>query len=168
MAPTVPTVRQIFQVAEQFGELSACHVIGSSEVDAWGEKQWGTKLHERDLLVTTPQLFYDTLRESLVDKSLFDVLVLYECQHCSGSHPFAKLFSDFFVQPSEIRVLGLSRNLVKRKVHHTAERQRLIRRLQKRMDSHCLVFVTQALEEGPRIAEGDAGDDEGDGRATIA
>ena len=67
------------------------------------------------------------------------------------------------MKPGEIRVLGLSRNLVKRKVHLHAERQRLISRLQKRMDSHCLNFVTQAWEEETRIAEGDAGDDDGDG-----
>ena len=149
LAPTVPTVRQIFQVAEQFGELRACHVIGSSTVDAWEKEQWETHLHEKDLLVTTPQLFLDTLGANSIDLSLFGVLVLHECQHCSGSHPFAKLFSDHYVSPGcqgEMRVLGLSRNLVKRKVKEPTERQRLIRRLEKTMDSQVLSFDVEKMD----------------------
>ena len=143
LAPTVPTVRQIFQVAEQFGELRACHVIGSSTVDAWEKEEWEERLHEKDVLVTTPQLFLDILGANLIDFSLFGVLVLHECQHCSGSHPFAKLFSDHYVKPGcqgEMRVLDLSRNLVKRKVKEPTELQRLIRRLEKTMDSQVLSF----------------------------
>ena len=141
-------MRQVFKVAEQFGELSACHVIGSSEVDTWGKTQWEERLHDQDLLVTTPQLFLDTLCASHINLSLFGVIVLHECQHCSGSHPFAKLFSDHYVKPGcqgEIRVLGLSRNLVKRKVKDATERQRLIGRLEKTMKSQVLSFDVEKL-----------------------
>ena len=96
LAPTVPMVRHIYQVALQFSELRACQVIGNSEVDIWEKMQWETFLCQRDLLATTPQLFVDTVGARFLDLSLFGVLVLHECQHCSGSHPFANLFSDHY------------------------------------------------------------------------
>ena len=61
LVPTVPQVRQIYAAALQFGALGVLHVIGNAGVDTWENIEWERHLYGHDLLVTTPQLFHDTL-----------------------------------------------------------------------------------------------------------
>ena len=86
-----------------------------------------------------PQLFLDALDARNVELSTFCVMVVDECQHCSGRHPFAKIFREHYSQlrpRGQIRVLGLSEQLVKRKVKGAMERQQAIKKLENAMDSH--------------------------------
>ena len=143
LAPTVPMVKHIYGVAEAYDGLRACQVIGNWEVDAWEKAQWEEHLLRQDLMITTPQLFLDTLNARYLDLAFFGVLVMHECQHCSGRHPFAKLFSEHYWKPGcqgKFRVLGLCRHIVKHKMKDASERQEAIRRLEKTMDAHVVPF----------------------------
>jgi ERCC4-related helicase len=83
-----------------------------------GTKQSGSKPSQYDTILTTPQLFLDVLNAKYVSLSIFSTLVVNECQHCSGRHPLSLIFSNYYVKldPSTVRVLGLSRRLVKHNV----------------------------------------------------
>ena len=133
LAPTVPLVRQIHDIAMQFACFTPRLVIGNAEVDSWGKAKWCDLVSQHNLIITTPQLLLDTLDAKYLELSLFATVVVSECQHCSGRHPFARIFSDHYsrVPSGQIRVLGLSRCLVK----PGAERQRVIRQLERLMDS---------------------------------
>ena len=137
LAPTVPLVVQIHEIARQFACFTPRLVIGNADVDSWGKAQWCDLVSQHNLIITTPQLLLDTLDAKYLELSLFATVVVSECQHCSGRHPFARIFSDHYsrVPSGQIRVLGLSRCLVKPKVKPGAERQRVIRQLERLMDS---------------------------------
>jgi hypothetical protein len=128
VAATVPLVRQHAQVIRQVTSLRAKTVIGNAEVEAWTWKQWSEAMCEVDVLVTTPQLFLDSLDAKSVKLDTFCVLVVDECQLCSGSHPFARIFREHYslLQPrGQIRVLGLSQKLVRSKWKATPEKELL-------------------------------------------
>ena len=139
LAPTVPLVKQHLEVAEKCKGLQMCHVIGSSKVDAWGRDGWRDLVEKHDLLITTPQLFLDVLDVQFLRLSAFCVLIVDECQHCAGSHPFARMFAEHYhLRSMELRVLGMSGNLVKRKVRDAKERDKAVRKLEKALDSHVM------------------------------
>ena len=138
LAPTVPLVRQVDEEARKhFSCLKHVLVIGNAEVDSWKKPEWCKILDEHDLIITLPQLLLDTLDAKFLHMSSFETLVINECQHCSGRHPFARIFHDHYrlVQKGQIRVVGLSRCLVKPKVKSESKRQRMIRKLELLMDS---------------------------------
>jgi len=139
VTPTVPLVRQHVEVVRQVTSLRAKEVIGNAEVDAWRREQWSEAICDVDVLVTTPQLFLDSLEARFVHLNTFCVLVVDECQHCSGSHPFARIFKEHYSllrPPGQIRVLGLSQQLVKCKLKATTvERLSVIQRFEDLMDS---------------------------------
>ena len=129
IAPTVPIVRQHYEIAKESGLQPQC-VIGSAEVDMWGQKQWHDTIADANVLVTTPQLLLDAMDAQHVDLSCFTIMIVDECQHCSGSHPFAKIFRRYYA-PDDVRVLGISTKLEKT----NADRAQTIHKLEKIMYS---------------------------------
>ena len=80
--------------------------------------------------MTTPQLLLDAMDAQHVDLSCFTIMIVDECQHCSGSHPFAKIFRRYYA-PDHVRVLGISTKLEKT----NADRAQTIHKLEKIMYS---------------------------------
>ena len=121
------------------GGFAPKDVIGNADVDAWKWEKWSEAICEVDVLVTTAQLFLDSLDAKLVKLSTFCVLVVDECHHCSGSHPFARTFKEHFSllrPPGQIRVLGLPQRLVKSKLKAAPEEElHIIKRFEFLMDS---------------------------------
>ena len=120
IAPTVPVARQQYEVAVKFfGRMKPQLIIGTAEVDnIWKKAEWQQAISKYDTILTTPQLLLDVLNAKYVSLSIFSTLVVNECQHCSGRHPLSLIFSNYYVKldPSTVRVLGLSRRLVKHNV----------------------------------------------------
>ena len=151
LAPTVPMVRQRFEVAKEFEALGIRteFVIGTADVDKWLESNWQGKVNEIDILITTPQLFLDTLNAGHLKMTDFCALIVEECQHCSGRHPYARIFEQHYahLQSPEIRVLGLSGCLVKQKLKTTDEKQRAKKQMERLMQ--CEVVDIMKLLKSP-------------------
>ena len=146
IAPTVPIVRQYNELAQQLPELCAKLIIGNAKVDTWVRQDWQRELFDTKFLMTTPQLFQDALDARNLYLQNFCILVVDQCQHCCGSHPFAKIFSEHYHRISipsrgdmasgcDIRVLALSENLVKRKVKSKTEQEKVVKKLEQHMHS---------------------------------
>jgi hypothetical protein len=138
LSPTVPQVKQQFEIAKQeFHILRPCLIIGNSEVDRWGKDDWRAIVAQHNIIISTPQLVLDAPDARHLHLCTFSTLVVNECQHCSGRHPFARIFADHYglVHPDQIRVLGLSKCLVKPKVKAPTERQRVLKQLETLMNS---------------------------------
>ena len=117
LAPTVPIIRQFFDVAKRTPNLRARYVIGDSNVEIWKGKEWREVVERNDLILVSPQLFLNALERSFLSMGQFCALVFDECQHCVGAHPFSKILSEYFrpmQHPDSIRVLGVGTTLVKR------------------------------------------------------
>ena len=85
----------------------------------------------------TPQIFLDVLDARYLSLNMFCVLIVDECHHCAGSHPFARVFSEHYgrLKVRQLRVLGMSGNLVKRKIKDDKERDKAKIKLEKAMFS---------------------------------
>ena len=144
-------VRQRFEVAKEFEALGIRteFVIGTADVDKWLESNWQGKVNEIDILITTPQLFLDTLNAGHLKLSIFCALIVEECQHCSGRHPYARIFEQHYahLQSPELRVLGLSGCLVKQKLKTTEEKQRAKKQMERLMQ--CEVVDIMKLLKSP-------------------
>ena len=156
LAPTVPLVKQHLEIAKKcHQQLKVDHVIGSSTVDAWGTAEWTDILEKNDVLITTPQLLLDVLDAKHLHLSAFGVLIVDECHHCAGSHPFARVFAEHYnrlvSEPGidQPLVLGMSGNLVKRNVKDVIKREKAIKKLEKAMDAQRMpVYCGSAATSG--------------------
>ena len=138
LAPTVPMARQIMESATEFGCLRCQCVIGNAKVDSWGEEEWKCRVSDNDVIITQPQLFLDALDKEFLHLSAFCLMVIEECQHCSGHHPFARIFKRHYIRTSDhIRILGLSSCIVKPKKINSAERWKAIENMTRLM---CCVY----------------------------
>ena len=119
-------------------------VLGNATVDAWERDEWQSVLLNCEVLLITPQLFLDALGARHLDLVSFGVIVVDECQHCLGSHPYASIFKEHYRnapgQGNEIRVLGMSSQLVKRKVKGKDEQLQALKRLERSMHSQHLAL----------------------------
>ena len=140
LVPTVPLATDRLKFAKVFPGISPKCVIGTSEVDEWGEDKWQEAVEDHNMLITTPALFLDTLNAGYLRLSIFCALVVEECQHCSGRHPFARIFAEHMQSScvTDIQVLGLSGCLVKPKIKTRGEQDRAISQMKKLM--HCQVW----------------------------
>ena len=114
-----------------------------------GKEEWDRTVVNCNVLLTTPQLFLNALDSRYTDLGSFCLLVIDSCQHCSGKHPFATILSNY-VGENEIRVLGLSQNLIKRKIKGYEERKDAEKSLEKAMQSKIrkvVVFAEHVSED---------------------
>ena len=129
-APTVPILKEYYAAAMRTpGLLVAQLIFGTAAVDVWERKDWREAVEQNDLLICTPGVFLDALRSEQIAMGDFCAIALDECQHCIGSHPMAKIVSEYAV-PSNLRVLGLGRQLWRTKFRHRAEQKEAVERLQ--------------------------------------
>ena len=87
----------------------------------------------------------------------FCVLVVVECQFCSGNNPVAKIFAVHYnrVWPvGQIRVLGISGGLVRRKVKGVAEREQARKILERLMHARVCSFSGELEGEPASLGHG--------------
>ena len=90
------------------GLLRTQLIIGTDDVDVWKRKDWRDAVEQNDVLICTPQLFFDALRSEHIAMGEFCAIAFDECQHCIGSGPMAKIVSKYVGKPGQnLRVLGL-------------------------------------------------------------
>lgn len=122
LAPTAPKVKEYNDAAMRTpGLLLTQSIIGTADVDVWERKDWRDVVEQNDLLICTPQLFFDALRSEHIAMGEFCAIAFDECQHCIGTHPMAKIVSKYAGKPGHLRVLGVGRQLFTRKHRNCAE-----------------------------------------------
>jgi ERCC4-related helicase len=136
IAPIVTKVREYLEVAEhQIPNVRSKSILGNAQVDLWEHEKWQEEMLTADLIVITPQVFFDALDARYVLLDLFSIMVIDECQHCKGSRPLAKIFSKHYTHVHGMRVLGVSTKLVDAKVTAVGGRTQAIRKMERLMDS---------------------------------
>jgi len=138
LAPTVPLLREHVAVARSCIEdtgLRVAEIIGGSVVDSWRKEEWEEAIQDYEMLMLTPQTFLEALEEQYLKLAMFAVVIMDECHHCTGKHPFKRFLKTHNSQESapSLRVLGLTDRSVKRKVKNATERQKAIERLERSM-----------------------------------
>ena len=136
LAPTVPMVKEYNAAAMRTpGLLLTQLIIGTADVDVWERKDWRDVVEQNDLLICTPQLFFDALRSEHIAMDMFCAIAFDECQHCIGSSPMAQIVAKYLGKPGQnLRVLGLGIQLFRRKYRKHAKEA--VKQLEIAMQAH--------------------------------
>ncbi|EYU29224.1 hypothetical protein MIMGU_mgv1a0001671mg, partial [Erythranthe guttata] len=155
LAPTVHLVHQaciLFQYKEikSHTELNVDEYYGAKGIDDWNEKIWEKEINERDVLVMTPQILLDALRNAYLNFELIAFIVLDECHRASGSHPYARIMKEFYHKStSRPKIFGMTASPIIRKgVSSTKESKEQFEELESLLDSQIYIVEDRInLEE---------------------
>eukprot|EP00177_Eucheuma_denticulatum_P000175 GFKZ01000308.1.p1 GENE.GFKZ01000308.1~~GFKZ01000308.1.p1 ORF type:complete len:1667 (+),score=210.82 GFKZ01000308.1:718-5718(+) len=114
--PLVPqqaaAIREVMKTSVEVGEY-----FGEKGVDCWSSSKWAKSLRTKKVLVMTAQIFLNLLRHGLLDIRDVALLILDEVHHATKSHPYRKLFMEFYHTLEEgeprPRVFGMTASPVK-------------------------------------------------------
>ncbi|KAI8801168.1 hypothetical protein BJ742DRAFT_838578 [Cladochytrium replicatum] len=109
----VPVVNLVIQQSQYFSthsSLRVTHYYGDMGVDRWSEADWKAKIDASDVMVMTGDIFKNILRMGQITFKKINLIVVDECHHTRGDHPYNQVMRDYGrCHPEERpRVLGLS------------------------------------------------------------
>ncbi|CAI0380188.1 unnamed protein product [Linum tenue] len=120
LVPQVVLVRQQAEAVKTHSDLKVGTYWGEMGVDFWDEAIWKQEIDKYEVLVMTPQILLNCLRHSFVKLEFIKVLILDECHHTSGKHPYACIMTEFYhkltCNTSDLpRIFGMTASLIKSK-----------------------------------------------------
>lgn len=122
LANTVPLVTQQASFIRRHcpldvGEYYGDRVIEERLLDYWDQSIWDRELSNNQVLVMTPQILVDMIQHSFIDINRINLLIIDECHHATGNHPYCQILRLYHESESkeEIRILGLTASIVQKK-----------------------------------------------------
>ncbi|AEE77844.1 dicer-like 3 [Arabidopsis thaliana] len=126
LAPTVNLVKQQCCEIRALVNLKVEEYFGAKGVDKWTSQRWDEEFSKHDVLVMTPQILLDVLRSAFLKLEMVCLLIIDECHHTTGNHPYAKLMKEFYHEStSKPKIFGLTASAVIRKAQ-VSELERLM------------------------------------------
>ena len=124
----VPLVDQQGGVIKRQTNLSVGTYIGAMGVDLWSMRRWQGELASHHVLVMTAQIFLDMLLHGFVQLSRVNLLVMDECHHATGAHPYREIMrcQDVCALADRPLVLGLTASILNATCHSPAQLEQLI------------------------------------------
>ncbi|BBH06838.1 dicer-like 2 [Prunus dulcis] len=96
LVPQVVLVKQQAEALKMHTDLKVGMYWGDMGVDFWEADMWKQQIEKYEVLVMTPAILLSNLRHSFFKLSMIKVLILDECHHARGNHPYACIMKDFF------------------------------------------------------------------------
>ncbi|OMO86445.1 hypothetical protein COLO4_21161 [Corchorus olitorius] len=116
LAPTVHLVNQQFEYIKLHTNLGVELYYGEKGVDDWDLARWEKEVKEHDVMVMTPQILLDALRKAFLSLQIVSLIIIDECHHTSGNHPYAKIMKEFYHKSSnKPKIFGMTASPVVRK-----------------------------------------------------
>ena len=98
LCPTVALAEQQCQVFTSQLPAYRCRTLSSLDsVDHWSTKAiWDAALFNMQVIVSTPQVFYDALMHGFIHIGQFALLIFDEAHHCQKKHVTNRIMQDFY------------------------------------------------------------------------
>ncbi|CAL4972547.1 unnamed protein product [Urochloa decumbens] len=116
LAPTVQLVTQQCEVIKSYTDFEVEHYHGAKGVDQWKAHNWQEQLAKYQVVVMTPQVLLDALRQAFLILDMVSLMIFDECHHATGNHPYTRIMKEFYHR-SELKpnVFGMTASPVIRK-----------------------------------------------------
>ncbi|GAV80701.1 Helicase_C domain-containing protein/Ribonuclease_3 domain-containing protein/PAZ domain-containing protein/dsRNA_bind domain-containing protein/ResIII domain-containing protein [Cephalotus follicularis] len=116
LAPTVHLVHQQYEVIKIHTNFEVGEYYGAKGIDEWTLKNWEKEINDHEVLVMTPQILLDALRKAFLSINMICLLIIDECHHASGNHPYAKIMKEFYHKSNfKPKIFGMTASPVVRK-----------------------------------------------------
>ncbi|TYI97490.1 hypothetical protein E1A91_D01G147100v1 [Gossypium mustelinum] len=109
LVPQVVLVEQQADAVEMHTDLNVGRYWGDMEVDFWDDAKWKQEIDKYEVLVMTPQILLNGLRHGFFRINMIKVLIIDECHHARGKHPYASIMTEFYHRQLEAGVSDLPR-----------------------------------------------------------
>ncbi|KAF8027787.1 hypothetical protein BT93_E0647 [Corymbia citriodora subsp. variegata] len=96
LVPQVVLVSQQAEAIKMHTDLKVGVYWGDMGVDYWDAAMWQKQLDCYEVLVMTPAILLTCLRHSFFKLDLIKVLIMDECHHARGKHPYACIMTEFY------------------------------------------------------------------------
>ncbi|GJW78864.1 endoribonuclease Dicer homolog 3a isoform X1 [Tanacetum coccineum] len=162
LAPTRNLVEQQFNVLKESTDLVVDYYHGSKvgnidgqKVDEWDAAAWEHETSKNQVMVMTPQILLDALRNGFVNFEMICLLIIDECHRASGNHPYVSIMKEYYHKPiKKPKVFGMTASpLTKKGVSSAQDCEAQIRILESILDSQ--VYTIQDRLELEKVTPSD-------------
>ncbi|KAL4571164.1 hypothetical protein LXL04_017915 [Taraxacum kok-saghyz] len=154
LAPTRNLVEQQFKVLKENTDLTVDFYHGTKvgtmngkKVDEWDAAVWEHETDKNQIMVMTPQILLDALRNAFINFETICLLIIDECHRASGNHPYVSIMKEFYLKSvNKPKVFGMTASPVTKKgVSSTEDCETQITTLESVLDS--LVYTLRNRKE---------------------
>ncbi|MBA0752984.1 hypothetical protein Gogos_000140, partial [Gossypium gossypioides] len=85
-----------FEYIKFHTSLDVEQYYGDKGVNEWNSEYWEKDIKEHDVLVMTPQILLDALWKAFLSLEMVSLMIIDECHHATGNHPYAKIMKEFY------------------------------------------------------------------------
>ncbi|KAK4278616.1 hypothetical protein QN277_016440 [Acacia crassicarpa] len=121
LVPTVVLVKQQADAVKTHTDLKVGMYWGDMGVDYWDAATWEAEMKKHEVLVMTPAILLSGLSRGFFKLNMIKVLIMDECHHARGRHPYACIMTEFYhhqlkSNSSDLpRIFGMTASLIKSK-----------------------------------------------------
>lgn len=132
LAPTRNLVEQQFKVLRENTDMMVDYYHGTKvgvgqnvngrKIDEWDAAIWEHETSKNQIMVMTPQILLDALRNAFVNFEMICLLIIDECHRATGNHPYVSIMKEFYLKAiNKPKVFGMTASPVTKKGVSSAE-----------------------------------------------
>ncbi|XP_022635484.1 endoribonuclease Dicer homolog 2 isoform X2 [Vigna radiata var. radiata] len=152
LVPQVVLVSQQAEAVKMHTDLKVGVYWGEKGVDFWDAATWKQEMDKHEVLIMTPVILLNCLRHSFLKLNMIKVLIMDECHHARGRHPYARIMTEFYHHQlhsgsSDLpRIFGMTASPIKTKVGKSeSSLSENIRKLMTLMHSKVYTCASEAV-----------------------